>query len=107
MQLQTLHARIHRCAAPNKRRSARCGWLHDNTAVCTRLNPDFAALEQEALGLVAPVVRERYQQRGKQFSFADDRADAASPKEWVQQQHVSFDDAGKRDTQVNAPNCQK
>jgi hypothetical protein len=51
--------------------------------------------------MVTPEVRERYQRRGKQFSFGADVSNAASPKEWVQQQHVRIQDTGERDTLVN------
>jgi hypothetical protein len=50
--------------------------------------------------MVTPEVRERFQQRGKQFSCEADVLDAASPKEWVQQQHVRFQDTGERETLV-------
>ena len=53
--------------------------------------------------MVTPEVRERYQRRGKQFSFGDDMLDAASPKEWVQQQHVRFQDTSERETLVRFP----
>ena len=56
---------------------------------------------QEALGLVAPAVAERYERRGKQLRFADDVSDAASPKEWVQQQRVRFQDTSDRETLVS------
>jgi hypothetical protein len=56
---------------------------------------------QEALRLVTPAVRERYQRRGKQAGFGADALDAASPMVWVQQQRVRFQDTSERETLVS------